>query len=248
MRAFLICNGRSLIDHCLLGHFDLLADETTFGMNKISLLYEPDPDVGIPGTDWRPSHYLFFEHRDPGRSEDERIEVGLLDYVRNQIMLGGPCYIRKNEGEGDLSWLESIRGHLGGVDFPNVIWVDSPTCGHDEIGAALPPEPSGWHLPVLCRYGGTAHIGAQMAFMMGYDPVVVIGADLYDDDEPDHFHPAYYEFDDYPLSSRNEVLSKMWALVRREYERQGRTIVNAGLGDRLEVLERVSFQEVIHAG
>jgi hypothetical protein len=244
MRGFLICNGLSLIEHCRQGHLDVLQDEVTFAMNKITLLYEPDDKNGIPGTDWRPSNYLFFEHRVPQRREDDIEEVGLLEYVRNHILLGIPCFIRKNEGGGDLSWLTSIKAHLGGVDFPNVTWVDSPLCGHSKIGAQHPDLPDSWHLPVPCRYGGTAHIGAQMMFMLGIDPVYVIGADLYDENRNDHFHPDYYEFDDYPLSERTPTLINMWTLVRREYEKMDRHIYNAGINGKLDVLERVDFESL----
>ena len=47
-RVFLIANGPSLADTNL----NLLKDEVTIAMNRISLIYDKNPD-------WRPTYYLF---------------------------------------------------------------------------------------------------------------------------------------------------------------------------------------------
>lgn len=236
-RAFLIGNGPSLRNTPL----DLLLDEVTFAMNKIHLIY--------PQTDWRPSYYLFFEAYGDGdpRKLDEDPNVGdWMNYViPYHVEDGERCLIRDG-------YQEAISRKTNGKYLDNVRWVPG-TCEHlgQDINGAYVPR--AWHLPTICKYGGTMNVALHIAFMMGYDPVYLVGCDLGFKPippgakaDPNHFHPRYWTWDDHPLEDRDATLVQMHKVARRQYEGMGRKIYNATMGGELEVYERVDLMEVLN--
>jgi hypothetical protein len=107
--------------------------------------------------------------------------------------------------------------------------------------------------------GGTVtYLNLQLAFYMGFDPVILIGVDCDYDvraDEveahgvelvskaPDrnHFHPDYFgagfRFHD-PMVGR---MLRAYARAREVFERHGRRVWNASAGGRLEVFPRIDY-------
>jgi len=250
MRAWIIGNGPSLRQHLERGDFDLLHQrgEVTFAMNKIHLLYE------LGDTSWVPTNYLFFE----ATGNAARIETyDWVPYVSDWIKSGVRCYIDETFRPRLLSefgapnvqpiyWKDERRAD--GV-FDNVIWVRRWIC--HGASALHEKRPESWHLPEICCYGGSMNIAAQLAFMLGYEPVYLIGCDLgFQDDrgaaaDPNHFHPDYWTADDFPLNTRDTTLRHMHSIIRKEFEKMGRHIYNAGIGGKLDVYERVDLREVL---
>lgn len=250
MRAFIVGNGPSLRKHLERGDFDLLQerDEVTFAMNKIHLLYE------LGNTSWVPTNYIFFEAMGRGDKSNEWV-----DYVSYWIKAGVRCYL-------DETFRPKLLAELGGINrlptywkdqrlcdgvFDNVVWVRRWIC--HAASALHEKRPESWHLPEICCYGGSMNIAAQLAFMLGYEPVYLIGCDLgFRNDksaaeDPNHFHPDYWTQDDFPLSTRDQTLQHMHSIIKKEFETKGRHIYNAGIGGHLDVYERVDLREVLDA-
>jgi len=248
-RAFVIGAGKSLrkVD------FDLLKPEVTLAMNRIDLLYEPfdDGDFHWPGTDWRPTHYLFTENMATARRWGAIPEGHFCDYVVLKHMDGGEdCYIRWEFRNEIDNWCKQHgrESRAGKWDFPNVTWLDIEGCPHQDMNIAHPDKPRRWHLPTICKFGGTGLAAIQTAFAKGYDPIYLVGFDLdyrYAPDDypkdPNHFHPLYWTYDSHPPDERDATLIWAHKIARREIEGMGRRVYNAGIGGRLEVYERVDL-------
>jgi hypothetical protein len=104
--------------------------------------------------------------------------------------------------------------------------------------------------------GGTVtYVALQIAFVMGFSEVVLIGVDHSFSSkgapnavvvreagpDPNHFHPAYF-----PKGSKWQLpdlrRSEMaYALARRQFELAGRRILDATVGGHCPVFERVEF-------
>jgi hypothetical protein len=103
----------------------------------------------------------------------------------------------------------------------------------------------------------------QLAWHMGFSTVVLIGVDhkfdaasrghphqmvVQTDDDVDHFRPDYFgpgtrwHLPDLELSERG------YRLARKTFERNGRRIVNATPGSKLEVFERKRLPDVVTPG
>ncbi len=107
--------------------------------------------------------------------------------------------------------------------------------------------------------GGTVtYLNLQLAYYMGFDPVILIGVDCNyevrrDEIEIDgtaltstapdrnHFHPDYFgagfRFHD-PMVER---MLRAYTRARSVFERAGRVVLNATLGGKLEVFERTEY-------
>lgn len=240
MRAFVVLNGPSLRDINL----DCLMGETTFACNRIDMLYDAQPEYGIRGTDWRPTYYLFIEAIFSWNKRREPDDNGhWMTYVPRHVLGGEYCFIRNKQ-----SWRDEFKKKMGTDEWPNVQWLDAPNCHPYDVRSSK--RPKRWHLPTVCRYGGTAGPLLQLAFMMGFDPVIVIGADLgYDEpdenSDPNHFHPHYWTFEDHPLEFRDDTLRDVHRIAKYEFERMGKHIYNATLGGELDVYERVRLEDIL---
>ena len=130
-----------------------------------------------------------------------------------------------------------------------VHWVDVCTANHDgQFGSPGSLYPWDWHLPVLCRFGGTMNPVLSLAYMLGYKDVAVIGCDLgFEEPDPDdeidhnHFHPQYFTKIDGYWKFHNQTLSHVHSIAKMNFERSGRRIVNCGIGGNLEVYDRIDL-------
>lgn len=114
----------------------------------------------------------------------------------------------------------------------------------------------------VCYWGGTVSmLNLQLAYFLGCDPIYLIGFDheykvppdlkshvIHSDaDDVNHVHPDYfgkgYRWHD-PMVERME---RAYRVARAFLEARGVRIYNATAGGRLEVFERVNFDDVVHA-
>jgi hypothetical protein len=248
--AFVIGNGPSLKEHIKRGHFEkfMERDEITIAMNRIDLLYYEDRENGIPGTEWRPTHYLFVEVLPTGNDCAEKDHWS--NYViPHHILEGEDCYINDR-----FKW-EIVR-KLGPPHRPerwtNITWLPLRHCHSCNYRSLNRPE--AWHFPHICNYGGTMHWALQLVAMLPYNPVYLIGCDLgikepdrKNNIDPNHFHPDYMTFSDYPLEYQDGTLIHMHSIVKKEYEARGKQIYNAGIGGNLEIYDRIDIDELLEA-
>ena len=198
---------------------DSFRDIKSIGMNKIDLIYSR--------TSWRPSLVLCTNNLVARQNQDQWISAGI------------PVY---------LSWKcrHFVQRKLRG-EFSYFLSRDSSEFSHnisEGVGTA----------------GTVTYTALQFAFFMGADPVIIVGVDhnfsgVQDGRENtiekrtgidrDHFDPQYFAsgqmwgVPNLPLSERG------YAAARLAYEADGRRVLDATIGGKLEVFEKISIEEAI---
>ncbi len=210
-RAFVIGNGTSLKDTPL----EKLIGEVTFGMNRISLLYDK--------TDWRPSYYIRAEGLELLNEPDPSL---WKDDITCHLDLGIPVYCNVY-----FSKKAGITGTNG-----------MKQCTHYTKHYDSDESPYLWHLPVICSYGSTVNVAVQLAVSMGYGPIYLVGCDLgYKDGKASHFDENYEEgYWDMLRPAKYANLDTLNAHMIAERSSPVK-IYNATIGGELEVYERVEF-------
>lgn len=222
-RCFIIGNGPSL------NRMDLkpLKDETTFGVNAIYLNYEK--------MGFRPTYYAVV---DPNVAHDRADEINRLT--------GSTRFFPQTLSH----WLKPGPGVLY-VNYSERHWA-----GPDHRIVARFSRDAG---RVVYSGSTVTYLNLQLAYHMGCDPVYLIGMDhsytvpphargrtiVSRGDDPNHFHPDYFGKGyrwSYPRLWRME---KALRLAREEFEADGRAIINATVGGKLEVFPREDYETVI---
>ena len=208
-RAFVVGNGTSLKDTPL----EKLIGEVSFGMNRISLLYDK--------TDWRPNYYIRAEGMELFNEPDPSLWIDDIKYHLNHYI---PVYCNIY-----------FAKHIKGTKRLNI-------CSHYTKHYDSDESPYLWHLPVLCSYGSSVNVAIQLAVTMGYGPIHLIGCDLgYKDGEPSHFDENYEEgYWDMLRPAKYANLDTLNAHMIAERSSPVK-IYNATIGGELEVYERVDF-------
>lgn len=103
-------------------------------------------------------------------------------------------------------------------------------------------------------------INLQLAYHLGFEEVVLIGMDFSytvpsdavvegdiitsTSDDPNHFHPDYFGPGKVWKDPKLDRVLANYALAKRIYEADGRRIVNATAGGKLELFERVDYSDL----
>ena len=222
MRAFIVGNGPSLTPKAL----DKIRGEASFAVQRIHLIY--------PQTRWRPTHYVLAD----------RYRPTLYPIWRQDIF---PHFL-----SGEEVWLrEDFRVELGNPEGVNIHYF--PPCRHALEGrdSVLSDErPRGWHLPELCKYGGSVSVAIQLAVREGFSPLYVMGCDLgYGDAATvNHFTKDYCPPDSYPMQvarRENATLKEAHEMAARECAKRGVPIFNVGIGGQLHAYPRRVLEEIL---
>lgn len=229
-RMFIMGNGPSLNRLSL----DLLKHEYTFGVNRIYLLFDR--------ISWRPSFYSAFDLR---VVPDNAEEINMLD-IPFKFFATKHCGI-----------IEERSNHLWYLDNSRKDGLDNRF------------EPSA----VITGFGGggsITHLAIQLAFFMGFDPIYLIGVDadymIQDtviqsgpdkfgdgillhlestrDDDINHFDPRYFGAGKKWHNPNVPLMIEGYKDCKKAIEDRGRKIFNATAGGKLEVFERVRFEEL----
>lgn len=227
-RAFVLGNGPSLRDAPL----DRLMGETTFAMNRINLYWQ----ITHPETPWRPTFYLACDATgmDPEvwtRDTLEGVNAARHSFIRAD-RAGRLELQRTFEWPNRVSYFWYCRDHIG-INFPN------------------PRAPTSWHLPKICGFGSTLHVAVQIAVLMGFNPIYLLGCDLgfrefvQGEPDPNHFDPSYVGWDDFPWSSRDATLRYTHEIMASEARTRGVELINCTDGGLLEAHPRLSLAEVL---
>jgi hypothetical protein len=112
-----------------------------------------------------------------------------------------------------------------------------------EIGE-IPPISGG-----VASGGSVVITAAILLRYLGFDPIYVIGCDLDYETEGKYFyqmqeHDLRHENDPVVVARRSgiDAVNTHFAILRDDYAREGFSIVNAGVGGRLNSLPRVAFE------
>jgi hypothetical protein len=204
------------------GHFDLLKNESTFGVNRINLIFDD--------TTWRPTHHVLFD-RSKGTTYASDVSMCLSE--------GCTCLLRADIPRGGeaIYWFQTY-----GDKF-----IPSPECTHVDVEHNPTDR---WHdAPPICKQGGSIPAAIQWAVQLGYNPIYLIGCDmgLKAHSTGNHFTPRYADVDAYSekaaaLATRN--LLHNHSIAKKECARRGVEIYNAGIGGSLDLYKRVEFKSL----
>ncbi len=228
-RAFILGNGPSLKD----APFDRLNGEVTFAMNSVRLLW----GTGKVNPKWHPTYFLMFDYTGKGWESD--LSVGIARAKHS--------FIRRDR-------LESVPWEHLDFEWPPKVIVLATCADHIATDIQTNPKrnPAAWHLPQLCAYAGTMNPALQIAAMMGYNPIYLLGCDLGYTGErmgefPDsnHFDPNYLTYSDHDMSGRDATLIQMHVIAKQETGALGIDVYNATPGGLLEVYPRVELGSIL---
>ncbi|AJY47212.1 hypothetical protein [Martelella endophytica] len=129
------------------------------------------------------------------------------------------------------------------VDDADIVWFSGARGGTLKRGLTRRP----W---ISVPGGQTVLLSAaQIALWLGYRQILIIGCDL------DYQSPAPYAYaisKEERAARRNEIkmvesTNRAFALLDRKARRNGQSIVNAGIGGKLDSLERADFESLFRA-
>lgn len=217
-RCFVIGNGPSLN----VADLERLKRETTFAANKIYLAFDQ--------TDWRPSYYVVEDDHMIQQHQQEISKLnGFVKFVSDD-------------------WGSHFRRDNQTIIYPRTL-LDLKRFPRFSGNASR---------HVFCGYMVT-YVSLQLAYFMGFKHVYLLGVDFdyslgrknsdtivhQDGDPSDHFTPAYFVPGEQRYAPQVERAQRAMRCARRFYETNGRKILNATRGGKLEVFERVSLEEAL---
>jgi hypothetical protein len=213
-RCFIVANGPSLRKTDL----NLLANEVTFGLNRIYLLFNE--------ISFRPTYYITVN------------ELILEQYSKEIQSLLMPKFLNWNrrsffEAGRDLFFLKS-KLVINDYFQPD---ISKPLV----VGATV------------------TFVALQLAYYMGFREVILVGLDhsyvekgmpsqtevREDTEDQSHFHPQYFPKGtkwQLPDLLRSEI---DFSLARKAYEANGRKILDATIGGRCPVFDRVDYSSIV---
>jgi 6-hydroxymethylpterin diphosphokinase MptE-like protein len=219
-RCFVICNGPSLNDTDLAP----LQDEITFGMNAIFLKYDT--------MGFRPTYYTAV---DPNLVEDRASEINALT---GSLRFIPQTLVHCIHPGPDLLYFNYDGFRVKPADFP----LFSYDAGRE-----------------ICWGSTVTYVCLQLVYHMGFETVYIIGLDhsyqVPDDakglnlvsqtDDPNHFHPDYFGKGRRWSYPRVNLMEQAYVRARELFEADGRRLINATVGGKLEVLPRADYNEVV---
>ena len=219
-RCFIIGNGPSLKTHDL----DRLQNEITFASNHIYLSFDK--------TSWRPSYYvvqddLFMEEQ--SKSFCEAIDCVKFFSLDDALRIGG--FQAENAYYFGFDYRVAFRQHPYKVDFSNepglFYWCSTVTYTCLQLAAYMGFKEI-YLLGVDCDYSSFRKADGEIIFSGG---------------KINHFHPEYVE----TIYTVDMDLQTAGYQAARDYvENNGLKIYNATRGGKLEVFERVDFDQLFN--
>jgi hypothetical protein len=222
-RAFIIGNGPSLKQTDL----SKLNGEISFGMNRIYLMF---PELGFSTT------YLSIVN-------DLVIEQTASDLAALEI----PKFI---------TWRS--RRFFDAAQFSGSKYTNLPTFLYTTYDAPRFSPDVRWR---VWEGATVTYVTMQLAFHMGFDEVILIGVDhnytttgkpnttiTSEGDDPNHFSGQYFGKGfrwQLPDLETSEIAYRM---ARKAYENAGRRIMDATVGGKLTIFEKIDYNQLFRDG
>lgn len=218
-RAFIIGNGPSLKNTDM----SKLKGEITFGMNRIYLMF---PELGFNITYLSVVNDLVIEQT---ASDLAALEIPKFLTWRSRR------FFSPDQFEGSKS-----------VNLPTFIYTayDSPSFSRDVR----------WR---VWEGATVTYVTMQLAFHMGISQAILIGVDhnydtqgkpnttiTSDGDDPNHFNPSYFGKGFRWQLPDLETSELAYHMARKVYEGAGRRIVDATVGGKLTIFEKVDYNSL----
>ncbi len=213
-RCFIMANGPSLTKLNL----DLLKNEITFGLNRIYLLFDELPFI--------PDYYVTIN------------ELVIEQFCRD---------INRIDSVKILNW---NRRHCFGSEKDSNLYIKTRYSLKDKFsGNIIKPITTG---------GTVTYVTLQIAFFMGFKEVILIGLDhnyrdigtpnltqvRENEKDLNHFHPNYFPKGykwQLPDLYRSELA---YSIAREAYERDNRKIIDATLGGKCTIFEKMDYYKL----
>lgn len=214
----MIGNGPSL----KMMDLDLLKPEVTFATNRIYRAYK---DGG-----WRPTYYVRMESTHENRVADAHD----LTQIRH------PCTMYLHKGlKRVVPW--DLLDPTTKVEFFHTCQHGWPY--HDD------KEAPDWHLDKgihsICNFGTSVHAAMQIAVVLGYDPIYLLGCDLgFIQGGENHFVPGYS--DGFILRPAEDVNRDAYSAHKAAARCSPVPIYNATKGGYLDMYPRVRMEDVLY--
>jgi len=230
-RVFLIGNGPSLADTDL----DLIKNEISIAMNRIPLIYNKNKS-------WRPTYYLFSSTNvKPEKPWHLKWKSSVIEAV--------------SEKKTTPFISETLRSHIDprGV-YNNIKWFSSMS--------EYKPDASG-NISEKCfskniidridKSGTTMNLALQIAYFMGFNEIVFLGADLgwkkdlATNNDPNHFHKEYTADIPRPYKANNQMRN-IHSLAYKIFKERNKDIkfYNASLSTVLDVYPIIDYKDYIN--
>jgi len=230
-RVFLIANGPSLANTNL----NLLKNENTIAMNRISLIYDKNPE-------WKPTYYLFsstnVRHPEWGRAWTGSVRNAVKESDTTSFIakMFKPT-IDSNDDYPHINWFDSMSERKPPMDGRI-----SETCFSTDI------------VERIDKTGTTMNLALQLTYHMGFSEVVIVGADLGwtgdrgSESDPNHFDKSYRA--DIPhekLYKINHQMRNVHSLALKNFIERGRDtkFYNASLKTYLDVYPIIDYEKYI---
>mgnify|MGYP003647863858 CR=1 FL=1 len=230
-RVFLVANGPSLADTDL----NLLKDENTIAMNRISLIYDKNPV-------WKPTYYLFSSTN-----------------VRHPVW--GPAWtdsVRKAAEEPKtISFIARIFKPTidPNNNYPQINWFDSmsenkPTQSGDILESCFSTD----IVKRIDKSATTMNLALQLSYHMGFNEIIVVGADLGwsadrgSTNDPNHFDNSYRaDISPEKVYKINHQMRNVHSLAYKKFldHDPDTKFYNASLNTLLDVYPIISYEEYI---
>ena len=224
-RIFLVGSGPSLKETPL----DELANEDVMVMNKFGFMAD------YHGWALEPKYYFKIDHNTVDMTHKEEIEWAHRNckhlFLWEMFKTGYP--------EGHIN-KDTMPDGVG--DLPNTTWIKKCKCSNyqwDNVKAV-----TAWHLPELCTAFGGMSTMIQIAVVLGYSEIYLLGCDLGYTPDPAKNHAI----PNYTTDKRNKVEmdnGNMLALHKMAKRCSPVPIFNAGINGYLEVHPRVDLMDIL---
>ena len=226
-RVFIIGNGPSIEKTNL----DLIKDEYSIAMNRISLIYEK--------TKWRPSYYIFSSsnclHKKWGKEWTNSVKESCnnnntIAFVWNKYK----SVIDPKNKNKNIEWLKNVtetKPNLNG-DINELWWPDNIEERMDKSAT-------------------TINLALQLANYMGFSEIIFLGTDLgFKPDnginnDPNHFSKDYNA--DIPQNKVNKINNQMLnvhKLARMKISNNVK-MYNASLQSTIDVYPRICYETLM---
>jgi hypothetical protein len=224
-RVFIIGNGPSLKDT----NFDLIQDEYSIAMNRISLLYNK--------TEWRPSYYVYASSNCIHKTWGKEWTKSILESTNNSNIKSfiwekyNKVIDPKNKNK-NIEWIKNITEYKPNKngDLDEKWWPDNIEERIDKSAT-------------------TMNIALQLANYMGFSEIIFLGTDLgfttdkgYNND-PNHFCKEYNA--DIPTTKVDKINNQMLNVHRlaRLKIPDNVKMYNASLKSTIDIYPRICYEE-----
>jgi len=227
-RVFLIANGPSLANTNL----DLIKDEYSIAMNRISLLYNK--------FEWRPSYYLF-------SSTNVRPDKPWAEKWKNSVLSAIEC-------KKTTSFVASIfKPYIDPFDNYNVSWFSSMSENKPDLEGNIKDICFSQNiLQRIDKTGTTMNLALQLSLHMGFDEIIFLGADLgwtkdlASEKDTNHFSKDYTADIPKPYKANNQMRNVHSLAIKKMHEiNKSIKFYNASLKTVLDTYPIIDFEKYI---